>query len=139
MTDALYQERIVALAKAKTGAHGSLEPGEGRERLVRPQDVLKALWAPARRIMTTPMPIDVPDEPMLSEAHWSTALSLVAARLISMTTDAVPPRLAADLVMEAAIIASKLDPDLGDPGRWNLAPGPRGLQIARDDRRRRVE
>jgi hypothetical protein len=41
-------------------------------------------------------------------------------------------------VMEAAIIASKLDPDLVDPGRWSLAPGPRGLQIARDDRRRRV-
>ena len=50
----------------------------------------------------------------------------------------VPPKLAAGLVMEGAIIASKLDPDLVDRGRWTLAPGPRGLQIARDDRRRQV-
>lgn len=130
-------ERQVA-AKAKAGGFGALEPGEGRDRMVRPQDVLKALWAPARRIITAPMPVDLPDEPILSEAHWSAAMAVVAARLIAMTTDAVPPGLAADLVMEAAIIASKLDPELGDPGRWNLAPGPRGLQIARDDRRRRV-
>jgi hypothetical protein len=35
-------------------------------------------------------------------------------------------------------VAAALDPDLVDPGRWTLAPGPRGLQIARDDRRRQV-
>jgi hypothetical protein len=84
------------------------------------------------------MPLEVRDEPMLSVAHWSTAMSVVVARLIAMTTDAVPPKLAADLVMEAAIIGSKLDPDLVEPGRWTLAPGPRGLQIARDDRKRRA-
>jgi hypothetical protein len=84
------------------------------------------------------MPLELMDEPLLSEAHWPTAMSVVAARLITQTTDAVEPLMAANLVMEAAIIASKLDPDLVDPGRWTLAPGPRGLQIARDDRRKRV-
>jgi len=128
-------ERKVAKA-AKAGELGRLEPGEGRERMARPQDTLRALWAPARRIVTAPMPLEVADEPPLSEAHWSTAMAVVAARLIGMVADAVPPRLAADLVMEAAMIASKLDPDLVDPGRWTLAPGPRGLQIRRDDRRR---
>ena len=63
---------------------------------------------------------------------------VMSARLITQTADAVPPRVAADLVMEAAIIASKVDPDIIDIGRWTLAPGPRGLQIARDDRRKRV-
>lgn len=130
-------ERMI-VKSAKAAEFGRLEPGEGRERLVRPQEVLRALWAPARRILTAPMPLELADEPPISEAHWSTALSVVAARLITMTTDAVEPRLAADLVMEAAIIASKLDPDLVDPGRWTLAASPRGLQIARDDRRRRV-
>jgi hypothetical protein len=128
-------ERAVAKA-AKEGPFDRLQPGEGREQMARPQDVLKALWPTARRIMIAPMPMELADEPMLSEAHWSTAMAVVAARLIGQTTDAVPPLLAADLVMEAAIIGSKLDPDLVDPGRWSLAPGPRGLQIARDDRRK---
>ena len=48
------------------------------------------------------------------------------------------PRIAANLVMEGAIVGSKIDPELADAGRWTLAPGPRGLQIARDDRKRRV-
>ncbi|WP_394760608.1 hypothetical protein [Phenylobacterium sp.] len=130
-------ERKVAKGAA-SGALGRLEPAEGRERLARPQDVLQAIWLPARRMLTAPMPLELADEPPISAAHWPTALSLVAARLIAVVADAVGPGLAADLVMEAALIASKLDPDLVDPGRWTLAPGPRGLQIARDDRRRRV-
>jgi hypothetical protein len=130
-------ERQVMKA-ALAGDFGRLQPGEGRERLALPQDTLRALWAPVRRILIAPMPLEVRDEPMLSVAHWSTAMSVVVARLIAMTTDAVPPKLAADLVMEAAIIGSKLDPDLVEPGRWTLAPGPRGLQIARDDRKRRA-
>jgi hypothetical protein len=126
------------LKGAKAGELGRLEPGEGRGRLVRPQAVLRALWTPARRIVMAPMPLELADEPILSEAHWPTAMSVVAARLIAQTAETVDPRMAADLVMEAAIIASKLDPDLVDPGRWTLAPGPRGLQIARDDRKRRA-
>jgi len=126
-------ERQVAKAAA-AGELGALQPSEGRERLARPQDVVKALWAPSRRIFLAPMPLEVAEEPKLSVAHWSTALGVVASRLIATTADAVPPALAADLVMESAIIASKLDPDLVDPGRWTLGPGPRGLHIARDDR-----
>ena len=134
-----YWEMERRIAKdALDGVFGTLEPGEGRERMARPQDTLKALWAPARRIFIAPMPLEVADEPMLSVAHWATAMSVVAARLIAQTADAVPPRVAADLVMEAAIIGSKLNPDLVDPGRWSVAPGPRGLQIARDDRKRRA-
>ncbi len=123
---------------AKEGEFSRLQPGEGRGAMPRPQDVLHTLWPTVRRIMNAPMPMEMPDEPMLSEAHWSTAASVVSARLIAATSDAVPPKLAADIVMEAAIIASKLDPDLVDPGRWNLAPSPRGLQIVRDDRRRKI-
>lgn len=121
---------------ALDGVFGTLEPGEGREQMARPVDTLKALWAPARRILTAPMPLEMMDEPILSEAHWATALSVVAARLIATTADVVPPAVAADIVMEAAFIGSKLDPDTVDQGRWTLAPGPRGLQIARDDRKK---
>ncbi len=128
-------ERRVAKT-ALDGEFGRLEPGQGREALGRPQDLLRVLWPTARKVMIAPMPLEVADEPTLNEAHWPIASAIVAARLITQTSEVVPPRIAADLVMEGAFIASKLDPELGDPGRWTLAPGPRGLQIARDDRKR---
>lgn len=136
-TDYWEMERRTAKVAAE-GEFGRLEPGEGRSALARPQDILRVLWPPARRILIAPMPLEMTDEPPLHEAHWSPALGVVAARLIAQTTDIVPPRVAAGLVMEGAFVASKLDPDLVDPGRWTLQPGPRGLQIARDDRRRQV-
>jgi hypothetical protein len=100
---------------AKAAAEGDLErlaatPERGA--LARPQDLLRV--------------------------HWPIALAVVAARLMTQTAKIVDPTVGASLVMEAAIIASKLDPDVADRGRWTLGPGPRGLQIARDDRRRRV-
>jgi hypothetical protein len=104
----------------------------------RPRDLLRAVWPTARRILRAPMPLEMPDEPMLNEAHWPIAAAVVAARLITQMAEKVEPGLAAGLVMEGALIASKLDPDLVDPGRWTLGPSPRGLQIARDDRRRQA-
>jgi hypothetical protein len=130
-------ERGVA-TRAAEGGLGRLAPAKGRDGVARPQDLLRVLWPAARRIITAPMPLEMADEPVLNEAHWPIALAVVAARLMAQTAEAVPPKVAADLVMEAAIIASKLDPDLVEAGRWTLAPGPRGLQIARDDRRRRA-
>src|SRR5258708_17282400 len=127
------------LCVAKTAGEGKVGgrgPGQGREALVWPQDLLRVLWPTARKVMIAPMPLEVADEPTLNEAHWPIASAIVAARLIAQTSEVVPPRIAADLVMEGAFIASKLDPELGDPGRWTLAPGPRGLQIARGDRQR---
>jgi hypothetical protein len=99
---------------------------------------LRVLWPAARRIVTAPMPLEMMDEPPLNEAHWPVAFAVVAARLMTQTAAEVEPKIAAGLVMEAAIIASKLDPDVADRGRWTIEPGPRGLHIARDDRRRRV-
>ncbi|HEX3365582.1 hypothetical protein [Phenylobacterium sp.] len=128
-------ERNIAKAAAE-GELGRLEASEDRAPLARPQDLLRVLWPTTRRIIIAPMPLELGDEPPLHEAHWSSILGLVAARLMTQTAQIVPPKLAAGLVMEGAIIASKLDPDLVDRGRWTLAPGPRGLQIARDDRRR---
>lgn len=130
-------ERQVAKSAAE-GGFDRLDASDGRAALARPQDLLRVLWPTVRRVLIAPMPLEVADEPVLNEAHWPIALSVVAARLMTQTKSAVDPRLGAGLVMEAAIIASKLDPDLAERGRWSLAPGPRGLQIARDDRRRRV-
>lgn len=130
-------ERQVGKAAAE-GDFGVLEPAEGRETLARPQDLLRVLWPTARRIFTAPMPLELSDEPMLHEPHWPILASVAAAKLIGQVAGEVAPKIAAGLVMEAAIIGSKVDPELADPGRWSLAPGPRGLQIARDDRKRRA-
>lgn len=130
-------ERKVAKAAAE-GDLERLEATQERGALARPQDLLRVLWPSARRVLTAPMPLDLADEPVLNEAHWPIALAVVAARLMTQTAKIVDPTVGASLVMEAAIIASKLDPDVADRGRWTLGPAPRGLQIARDDRRRRV-
>ena len=116
-------------------AQGELDAVAG---LANPGDVLRALWPRARRILAAPMPLEFPDEPPMHAAHLPIILAGVATRIMAETFGAVAAPSAADLVMEAAIIASKLDPDLSEPRRWLLAPGPRGLQVARDDRRRRV-
>jgi hypothetical protein len=130
-------ERQVAKA-ALDGEFGRLAEIAGRSAVARPQDVLRVLWPAARRIVTANMPMEMADEPPLNEAHWPIVMSQVAARLMTQTAGTVDPGLAAGLVMEAAMIGSKLDPDLVDPGRWTLGPGSRGLHIARDDRRRRA-
>jgi hypothetical protein len=130
-------ERAVSRAAAR-GEIGRVQALEGSGNLAQPQHLLRVLWPSVRRIVTAPMPLEMTDEPSLNEAHWPIALSVVAARLMALAAEAVAPKLAAGLVMEAAFVAATLDPDLVDPGRWTLAPGPRGLQIARDDRRRRV-
>ncbi len=130
-------ERKIAKAAAEPG-FGSLEEVEGREPVARPQDVLKAIWPAARRIFIAPMPMEYPDEPALHEAHWPVLLAQLAGKLQASASPAIDPLIAANLVMEAAIIASKLDPDLAEPGRWKIAPSQRGLQIARDDRLRKI-
>jgi hypothetical protein len=130
-------ERVIAKAAAEPG-FGTMAEAPGREPLARPQDVLRALWPGARRIMVAPMPIDYADEPPLHEAHWCVLMAKLAGQLQAQASPGVDPLVAAGIVMEAAIIASKLDPDLAEAGRWKVAPSARGLQIARDDRVRKI-
>lgn len=130
-------ERTIAKAAAEPG-FGALAEAPGREPVAKPQDVLKAIWPSARRIMVAPMPIDYADEPPLHEAHWPILIAHLAGRLQAQASPAIDPLTAANLIMESAIIASKLDPDLAEKGRWKVAPSQRGLQIARDDRVRKI-
>jgi hypothetical protein len=64
--------------------------------------------------------------------------SVLAGKLLGQACGAMDACVAVGMVMEAAIIASKLDPDLVDPGRWKIGPSARGLQIARDDRIKKI-
>jgi|KBSMisStandDraft_5_1062788.scaffolds.fasta_scaffold189354_3 hypothetical protein len=130
-------ERRLASAIKEPGC-GRVLPPEGHRLAAPPQDLLKALWPRARKALVAPMPVSMADEPPLDEAHWPILLSIVAGMLISVTKDAMAPGPALALVVESALVASRLDPDLIDPGRWKLAPGRAGLQIAKAERFRRV-
>jgi hypothetical protein len=130
-------ERTIAKA-ASEGTFGSLAEAEGREPVARPQDVLRAIWPQARRIFIAPMPLEYDDEPPMHEAHWPMLASVLAGKLLSQACASMDACVASGMVMEAAIIASKLDPDLVEAGRWKIAPSARGLQIARDDRIKKI-
>ncbi len=131
-------ERQIAKAASTEDAFGTLVEAPGREPTARPQDILKAIWPQARRIFLAPMPMEYDDEPPLHEAHWPMLSSVLSGRLLTMSSATIDPLVGAGLMMEGAIIASKLDPDLVDPGRWKVGPSARGLQIVRDDRMRKI-
>lgn len=134
-----FWEMERTIGKAAAGEDfGALEELPGREATARPQEVLRALWPGARRILTAPMPMEHQDEPPFSEAHWPTLLSIVAAKLLAMAAATTDPGVGAGVVMEAALIGSKLDPEAVEAGRWKIGPSPRGLQIVREDRMRKI-
>ena len=67
--------------------------------------------------MIAPMPLELADEPIAERGRTGrSCLRWWPARLIGQTADAVPPRVAAGLVMEAAFIASQARPRPGRPG-----------------------
>lgn len=130
-------ERRVAAALKEPG-FGPVAAPEGHKLAAPPLALLRALWPKARRILEAPVPVHLADEPPLDEAHWPILMSMVAAMLVALTKDAVAPAAAVALVLESALVASRLDPEGIDPGRWRLAPGPKGLQIAKAEKYRRV-
>ena len=130
-------ERRVAAAIKEPG-FGPVPAPEGHRLAAPPRDLLRALWPGARKALTAPMPVHLADEPALDEAHWPILLSIVTGRLITLTKDVLEPGAAVALVLESALVGSRLDPERIDPGRWKLAPGRTGLQIAKAERYRRV-
>jgi hypothetical protein len=130
-------ERRIAAAIKEPG-FGAVEAPDGHQLAATPRELLRVLWPKARKTLAQPMPVHLPDEPPLDDAHWPILLSIVAARLMTQIKDAVAAGPALALVLESALVASRLDPELIDPGRWKLAPGRGGLQIAKAERLRRL-
>lgn len=130
-------ERRVAAA-IKAPGFGAVPAPAGHKLAAQPRDLLRSLWPRARKVLTAPVPMHLADEPALDAAHWSILLSVVAGMMVTLTKDDVPPAQALELVVESALVASRLDPELIDPTRWRLSPGPKGLQIAKAEKYRRV-
>ena len=130
-------ERRVAAAIKEPG-FGPVPAPEGHRLAAPPSDLLRAMWPGARKALTQPMPVHLPDEPALVEAHWPILLSMIASRLITATKDVLAPGAAAALILESALIGSRLDPERIDAGRWKLAPSQTGLRIRKAEQYRRV-
>lgn len=71
---------------------------------------LRLVWPLARQCLLWRPPPPGIREPSLSEEHWPIILSIVTAGFLKQTKEVLDPKLAIVLIMEAAIVASKIDP-----------------------------
>ena len=117
-------------------AFGTLVTPRGHRPAAQPRELLRALWPQTKKIMLARMPLEYSDEPELHEAHWPVMASVVAGALATMSAAKLSPQIGLTLVMEAAVITARTDPELIDPNRWALSPGPKGLRVSRGDQRR---
>jgi hypothetical protein len=69
-------------------------------------------------------------EAPLQEIHWPIILGLVASQFIKMSQNALHARISAALIMESAVITSKIDPETIEPGKWRI-PAREGEPITR--------
>jgi hypothetical protein len=58
--------------------------------------------------------------------------------LVGLTKEDIDPAVALTLIVESALVGSRLDPEFIEPGRWKLGPSRKGLQIAKAEQFRRV-
>jgi hypothetical protein len=70
-------------------------------------------------------------EAPLQEIHWPIILGLVASEFIRMSKTALHPRISAALVMESAVITSKVNPETIEPGKWRFTTEQGTLKVAR--------
>jgi hypothetical protein len=96
-------------------------------------ELLRRLWPLSRDVLRLPLPKGIPPdrEPPLKEIHWPIIVGLVAAQFISMTKGVLNPLIGAALVMESAVITSKIDPETIEPGKWRISTDGGGQAITR--------
>lgn len=101
---------------------GKLRAPNGHSQQLQPLELVHRLWPLTRDILRQPPPKRFigPREKPLQEIHWPIIISNVAFQFISMTKDDFNPSISAMLVMESAIITSKIDPELIEPGKWHI-------------------
>jgi hypothetical protein len=116
-----------------TPEFGKLRVPPGVAPQLEPLAALSKFWPRTLAILARP-PIKRlfrHQEAPLQEIHWPIILGLVASQFIKMTKAALHPRISAALVMESAVITSKIDPETIDPGKWRIPTGEGGPTIAR--------
>jgi hypothetical protein len=109
---------------------GKLRVRQGVEPQLQPLAALLKFWPNTRDVLGRP-PVKRlfrRRESPLQEIHWPIILGLVASQFIRMTKQAMNPSIGAALVMESAVITSKIDPELVEAGKWRIESG-KGRQL----------
>jgi hypothetical protein len=104
---------------------GKLRVRPGVEPQLQPLAALLRFWPKTRDVLARP-PVKRlfrRQESLLQEIHWPIVLGLVASQYIAMTKQVLNPSIGAALVMESAVITSKIDPELIEPGKWRIETG----------------
>jgi hypothetical protein len=108
-----------------TPEFGKLRVREGVDPQLQPLDALIKFWPNTRDVLAR-SPVKQlfrRQERPLQEIHWPIILGLVASQYIAMTKQVLNPSISAALIMESAVITSKIDPELIEPGKWRIALG----------------
>ncbi len=105
-----------------TADFGVLRARPGNPPQFGPVELLRKLWPLAREILQRPpnKALLRRAEKPLQESHWPIIISVVGSQLIGMTKGTLSPRIGAALLMESAVITSKIDPESIEPGKWRI-------------------
>lgn len=129
-----YKEMAKHVAAVVGGPEfGILRVPPDHQPQLQPLELLRKLWPLTRGVMRLPLPKSIPPdrEPPLKEIHWPIIVSLVAVQFIAMTKGVLNPSLGAALVMESAVITSKIDPETIEPGKWRIESGDSAPPVTR--------
>jgi hypothetical protein len=101
---------------------GKLRARPGVEPQLQPVAALLKFWSMTRDVLCTPpvKPFFGRQESVLQEIHWPIVLGVVASQYIAMTKQVLNPSISAALFMESAIMTSKVNPELVEPGKWRI-------------------
>ena len=105
-----------------TPEFGKLRVPSGVAPQFEPLAALRKFWPQTLAILARPpiKPLFRQQEAPFQEIHWPIILGLVASQFMKMSQNALHARMSATLVMESAVITSKIHPDAIDPGKWRI-------------------
>jgi hypothetical protein len=116
-----------------TPEFGKLRVPPGVAPQLEPLAALRKFWPQTLAILARPPPRPLfrRQEAPLQEIHWPIILGLVASQFIRISQSALHARISAALVMESAVITSKIDPETIEPGKWRIDTGESATPITR--------
>ena len=112
---------------------GKIRAPVDHQPIVQPLEILRKLWPFTCEILRLPLPKSIPPgvEPPLQETYWPIIISIVASQFLVLIKDALNPRISFALAMESAVIASKINPEIIEPGKWKIEVSAGKLKVTR--------
>jgi hypothetical protein len=115
---------------------GTLRTPKEHPTQLQPLEALLRFWPMTRDLLRfkPPKRLFRALEKPLQEVHWPIVIGIIASQLIGMTKGVLNPKIGAALIMESAVITSKIDPERIEPGKWriNAGEGERAVTRLRD-------